>query len=54
MGKPSIGSITTKVLDNAVSEEKKLTILERDSEDSIYNIIFTEKKAKTPELKNEQ
>lgn len=54
MAKPSIGSITTHLSNSGVSEEKKITVLDKNSKDTIYNIIFSETKETKSELKNEQ
>ena len=47
MSKPSIGDATIPILDNAEKKVvKELTVLEPDSKESIFSLIFSDSNAK--------
>ena len=47
MGRPNVGELTSQGPELEVNEEiKRLTVLNKNSVESIYNLVFSETKSK--------
>ena len=52
MSKPSVGELDTRLNDSQTEKLEKLTVLNENSEETIYNLIFSDNKDKEKESKS--